>query len=169
MFAINTTTTLSTPVLQANSPFTNSFLSGTDFQVMGNSGNGNMRGMVQSVANLGCNVTDFAGFTSGRIALVQRGVCNFQQKIENAFSANATAVIIFNSGTPGNTGLFSGTTGYGNGSPIPVLAVNYWLGVALSSYTDLDVSIVVNASLETVWTMNVIAGKKKRNSSKFWR
>jgi Zn-dependent M28 family amino/carboxypeptidase len=41
---------------------------------------------------------DFAGFTAGRIALIQRGGCSFALKVANAQAAGAAAVILFNQG-----------------------------------------------------------------------
>jgi Zn-dependent M28 family amino/carboxypeptidase len=41
---------------------------------------------------------DFAGFTSGAIALIQRGGCSFALKVANAQAAGASAVILFNQG-----------------------------------------------------------------------
>ena len=43
-------------------------------------------------------VNDFAMFTAGSIALVQRGGCSFALKAHNAVAAGASAVIIFNQG-----------------------------------------------------------------------
>ena len=40
-------------------------------------------------------------FVAGNIALLQRGTCTFQQKVENAQSAGAIGVLIFNEGQPG--------------------------------------------------------------------
>ena len=49
----------------------------------------------------GCTPRDFAGFVPGRIALIQRGTCNFGVKVLNAQAAGASGVIIFNEGNPG--------------------------------------------------------------------
>ena len=46
----------------------------------------------------GCEAADFAGFPAGPIALVQRGTCDFIDKVNNAADAGACAVIIFNEG-----------------------------------------------------------------------
>jgi len=46
----------------------------------------------------GCDPSDFTDFVAGRIALVQRGTCTFDQKIQNAQAAGASGVIIFNEG-----------------------------------------------------------------------
>jgi hypothetical protein len=51
----------------------------------------------------GCTSADFSGLTAGRIALIQRGSCNFGVKIQNAQAAGASGVLIFNEGQPGRT------------------------------------------------------------------
>ncbi|HEY6828109.1 MAG TPA: M28 family peptidase [Gemmatimonadaceae bacterium] len=53
----------------------------------------------------GCTADDFAGFVPGRVALIQRGTCNFGVKVLNAQAAGASGVIIFNEGNPGRTDL----------------------------------------------------------------
>jgi hypothetical protein len=58
-----------------------------------------------SSSTSGCTAADFAGFVAGRIALIQRGGCNFGVKVQNAQAAGASGVIIFNEGNPGRTGL----------------------------------------------------------------
>lgn len=59
----------------------------------------------------GCSAADFVGFVPGRIALIQRGTCNFSVKVANAQAAGASGVIIFNEGNPGRTGTGAGTLG----------------------------------------------------------
>lgn len=56
----------------------------------------------------GCTPADFAGFTAGRIALIQRGTCNFGEKVLNAQASGAAGVVIFNEGQPGRTGVAGG-------------------------------------------------------------
>jgi hypothetical protein len=56
----------------------------------------------------GCTASDFTGFVAGRVALVQRGGCNYGVKVLNAQAAGASGVIIFNEGNPGRTGVISG-------------------------------------------------------------
>jgi hypothetical protein len=58
----------------------------------------------------GCTSADFAGFPAGKIALIQRGTCNFGVKVVNAQNAGAAGVLIFNEGQPGRTDLFGGGT-----------------------------------------------------------
>ena len=58
----------------------------------------------------GCDQADFNGFVAGRIALIQRGTCTFQQKVDNAQAAGASGVVIFNEGnTDARSGAFSGS------------------------------------------------------------
>jgi len=60
-------------------------------------------GPTASSSSSGCTAGDFSGFTSGHIALIQRGTCNFGVKVQNAVNAGASGVIIFNEGQPGRT------------------------------------------------------------------
>jgi Zn-dependent M28 family amino/carboxypeptidase len=62
-----------------------------------------------SSSTSGCTAGDFTGFVSGRIALIQRGGCNFGVKVINAQAAGASGVIIFNEGNPGRTAVLSGS------------------------------------------------------------
>lgn len=79
----------------------------------------------------GCAASDFAGFVAGRIALIQRGTCTFQQKVDNAQAAGASGVIIFNEGnTPARTGVFSGSLS--RVPPIPVAFTSFNAGAALN-------------------------------------
>jgi hypothetical protein len=56
----------------------------------------------------GCTAGDFAGFVPGRVALIQRGGCNFGAKVLNAQAAGASGVVIFNEGNPGREGVLGG-------------------------------------------------------------
>jgi subtilisin family serine protease len=47
----------------------------------------------------GCVAGDFAGFTAGNIALIDRGACNFDQKVQFAQDAGASAAIVVNVST----------------------------------------------------------------------
>src|SRR5215472_946951 len=71
-----------------------------------------------SSSTSGCTAADFSGFTAGRIALIQRGGCNFGVKAQNAQAAGASGVIIFNEGNPGRTGNLSGSLVDAAGNPI---------------------------------------------------
>jgi hypothetical protein len=81
-------------------------------------------------SSAGCDPSDFNGFVSGRIALIQRGTCTFSQKIANAQTAGASGVIIFNEGnTAARSGVFSGSLS--SVPPIPVAFVSFAEGQAL--------------------------------------
>ncbi|MBE7556977.1 MAG: M20/M25/M40 family metallo-hydrolase [Anaerolineales bacterium] len=107
----------------------------------------------------GCEASDFTGFTAGRIALIQRGTCNFSVKVENAAAAGAAGVIIFNEGQAGRTEGFNGTLG-GPVANIPSVGASFAIGEELynlSQQGDVEVHIIVDAISETRSTFNVIA------------
>ena len=103
----------------------------------------------------GCEAADFAGFTAGNIALVQRGTCTFAVKAENAQTAGASAVIIFNQGnTPDREPLIVGTLAPFVAS-IPVVGASFADGSALSvAGSTAHVEVV---EPETRTDVNVIA------------
>ena len=80
----------------------------------------------------GCETADFAGFTAGSVALVQRGTCGFAIKALNAQAAGASAVIVMNDGQPGRTGL-AGMIGDATGLTIPAVFVTSAVGEDLAS------------------------------------
>jgi hypothetical protein len=83
----------------------------------------------------GCTAADFSGFVAGRIALIQRGGCNFGVKVQNAQAAGATGVVIFNEGNPGRTDLLNGSLVDAAGNPIiptiPVAFTSFAIGQSL--------------------------------------
>jgi len=80
----------------------------------------------------GCTAADFTGFVAGRIALIQRGGCNFGVKVQNAQAAHASGVVIFNEGNPDRTDLLNGSLIDAAGNPIiptiPVAFTSFALG-----------------------------------------
>jgi hypothetical protein len=46
-------------------------------------------GTEANTSTSGCEATDFSGFTTGNIAVIQRGSCSFGQKAQNAEDAGA--------------------------------------------------------------------------------
>lgn len=109
----------------------------------------------------GCEPEDFASFTPGRIALVQRGGCTFAAKAANAEAAGAIAMVLFNQGnSPDNQGLFAGTLGGQNQLTAPVLFTTYAVGVALAEAAALgpvNVTLSVDAGTIETETFNVFA------------
>ena len=79
-----------------------------------------------SSSTSGCTAADFNGSMQDRIALIQRGGCNFGVKVQNAQAAGANGVIIFNEGNPGRTDLLVGSLVDAAGNPIvPTIPVAF--------------------------------------------
>ena len=112
-------------------PTSTVYVEDVDYTLMSQTDAGSVTGAVQAVdlalgagngSTSGCEASDFAGFTTGNIALIQRGACSFEQKAENAAAAGAIGAIIFNQGKdPSREGLINGTLGSDNTSGIPVV------------------------------------------------
>lgn len=107
----------------------------------------------------GCEREDFAGFVAGRIALVRRGTCPFQVKVEHAAAAGAVGVVIMNEGRDGQTGTFGGRLA--GPAPIPVLGTTTEAGRALARAAGApggaEVRLAVDIESGTRTTRNVIA------------
>ncbi len=161
---------LSTPVLSEVSPVAQSFDPTADFGLLDGSGSGNLTSPVQAAGGIvippnpsfssasGCSSADFAGFTPGGIALIQRGTCDFAAKAANAQAAGAAAAIIFNEGTPGRTDEFSGILS--SAFSIPVLSASFAVGQQLDDQIRLGTTIAhIAASTisETRTSENVFA------------
>ena len=103
----------------------------------------------------GCEASDFAGFTAGRVALLQRGTCPFRQKADNAAAAGAAAVIIFNEGQPQSptqpedrTVVILGSLST-PGVTIPVIGTSYAIGEELVNQTRAG-TVTVHLSTTTI-------------------
>ena len=117
----------------------------------------------------GCTAADFTGFTAGRIALIQRGTCNFGVKVQNAQAAGASGVVIFNEGNPNRTAVLSGSLLDANNNPfvpnIPVAFTSFAIGQSLyNEYQagtrptmSLDVHVITDPNRDDY---NVIAESK---------
>ncbi|PZC49917.1 MAG: Zn-dependent amino- or carboxypeptidase, M28 family [Chloroflexi bacterium] len=96
-----------------------------DAQAFDGSGAGDVRGPLVVVPGLGA-ASDFAQVNvEGAVALIERGVLFFVDKIANAEAAGAAGVVIFNN----EAGSFSGTLG--EAAAIPALAITQEDGRAL--------------------------------------
>ncbi len=88
-----------------------------------------------SSSSSGCTAGDFSGFVAGRIALIQRGACNFGVKVLNAQAAGASGVVIFNEGNPGRTAVLNGSLVDASGNrivpTIPVAFTSFDIGNSL--------------------------------------
>lgn len=140
-----------------------------DFFTMSYSGSGTASGVVESVdldlgrgnaSTSGCEIDDFAGFTPGNIALIQRGFCSFQQKAENAEASGATGVIIFNQGNAEDGSrdvLFGGTLSDGYIGALPVVSATYDRGVEWAGIAGLELTLTTDTTREPFTTVNVLA------------
>jgi Zn-dependent M28 family amino/carboxypeptidase len=82
----------------------------------------------------GCDPNDFPDDPAANsIALIQRGTCNFEVKVDNAQAAGYAAVIIFNEGQPGRDELLTGTLG--NPKTIPAVGISFANGQLLYNDT----------------------------------
>jgi len=111
-----------------------------------------------SSSTSGCTAADFTGFVAGRIALIQRGGCNFGVKVQNAQAAGATGVIIFNEGNPGRTGNLAGSLVDAAGNPIvPSIPVAFTSFATGSDLLTQYQNAVANNTALPVMTLNVAA------------
>jgi hypothetical protein len=106
----------------------------------------------------GCTAGDFTGFAPGKIALIQRGTCNFGVKVQNAQAAGASGAIIFNEGNPDRTDLFSGSLQDANDVPfvptIPVAFTPFATGTALLNQYQPAGQPVVKISIQALVKQN---------------
>ncbi len=124
------------------------------------SGSGKVTATVSVLPTVtGCNTTDFAGFTSGNIALISRGSCSFAIKATNAQSAGAAAVVIYNNAA----GELNGTLGAEFALNIAVTSVSQSVGQQLSTIPGLKLSINASTLRGTATTSNIIAESKDGN------
>ena len=84
---------------------------------------GRTSGITAPLANGG--LCDSVGSWSGKVVICQRGTISFFDKVTNAASGGAVAVVIYNNATSDATcGDFSGTLGDGNSSSVPAITVS---------------------------------------------
>ncbi len=153
----------------------------TDYEAatMDYSGSGDITGLVvpidiqvpppaQPGSTSGCEAGDFpAAPADPAIALIQRGTCTFESKVDNAVAAGYDAVAMFNEGQEGRQELLTGTLG--NPKSIPVIGMNYADGAAL--YEDTKAGPVTARAFTSTeadlnrTTTNVIADSPKAKSS----
>jgi Zn-dependent M28 family amino/carboxypeptidase len=117
----------------------------------------------------GCESTDFDGVdVGGKVALLQRGTCNFSVKALNAIDAGAVGVIIMNqgNGTPeANPDRFLQYNGnLGTEISVPVVAVSYALGEQFAATAGLTVHMTADTVSEIRTTENVIAETRGGNA-----
>ncbi len=162
-FAFLAFTELSPPTFAQLSPTPTSYARGQDFATARFSGAGTVQARAQFVdvilpppaepgSTSGCEAADFANFTAGNVALLQRGTCTFGIKASNAKDAGASAVIVFNEGQPGRTDVVAGTVG--EPVDIPVIGTTFAIGSALDGAT---VRVSTDTEAVTKPTRNIVA------------
>ncbi|NLG21800.1 MAG: S8 family serine peptidase, partial [Actinomycetales bacterium] len=114
----------------------------------------------------GCAAFPAGSMTDG-IALIQRGACTFQVKVENAEAAGAVAVVLYNnvSGPPTAPGGLTTTT-------VPAVMITLESGQALRDYvaandpTEVSIGTDVVLVEDDTWT-DLVAGFSSRGPSRF--
>ncbi|MPZ90719.1 MAG: M20/M25/M40 family metallo-hydrolase [Actinobacteria bacterium] len=159
------------PVLDPTSPDLPPYTPGEDFATMEYSGSGDVTAPLQAVdvtippgaaadsSTSGCEASDFAGFTAGNIALIQRGTCTFRAKADNAAAAGAVGVIIFNEGQEGRTDAIAGTLSSPQVS-LPVVGASFAVGEELYNLLQqgpVTARLATFTLVETTTTENVLA------------
>ncbi|HKE71963.1 MAG TPA: PA domain-containing protein, partial [Nocardioidaceae bacterium] len=97
----------------------------------------------------GCEMSDFPAATTGSVSLIQRGTCAFTQKLDNAVTAGAAGVILFNEGdTAGRrNALFrSASPGY----PLPAVLSSTAVGEELYNAYQANQNPTVNLATNGV-------------------
>ena len=110
------------PEMARVAPDARSYVHGTDFLTVRYSGAGTVEGVVVPTTDVvipptpepsstsGCEPEDFPPAPAeAAVALVQRGTCTYQAKVDNAAAAGYAAVVIFNEGQPGRQEVIQGT------------------------------------------------------------
>ena len=110
----------------------------------------------------GCEAGDFAGFTPGNVALIQRGTCTFRVKVDNAIAAGASGVIIFNQGNADDRlGVVNGTLNTPQAG-VPVIGATFALGEALAGQPAPTVRLAVDAEVIVTKSFNILADSAGR-------
>jgi Zn-dependent M28 family amino/carboxypeptidase len=161
---------LSPSTFEEISPTPRTFVEGTDYFLGEFSGAGDVEAPLQGVvdnvfpptpepsSSAGCEDEDFAGFTAGNIALIQRGTCTFEEKVINAVEAQAAGVVLFNEGQPGRTDAF--TPALAQPFDIPVVMASFAVGDSLNAEMaagEVVVHLVTDTMSENRQTWNVLA------------
>jgi Zn-dependent M28 family amino/carboxypeptidase len=172
-FNFNTFIQLGPSTLEQTAPGAVTYVENTDYNLMTQTDSGDVSGAVEGVdlalgtaawpndpstSTSGCEIGDFAGFTSGNIALIQRGACSFQLKAENAAASGAVGAIIFNQGnSPSREGLINGTLGSGYSGGIPVFDATFARGGEWADTSGLEMAMDADVFRGDATSYNVIA------------
>lgn len=112
------------------------------------------------VANEGCSPSDYPSNVTGSIALIRRGNCPFGDKSSGAGKAGAVAAIIFNN----EKGSLQGTLGEPSPDHVATFGISSEEAApyleALQNGTKVDSIAYINAIVEEIKTVNIIAQTK---------
>lgn len=160
-------------VFERTAPNPKVFAEDTEFSTMEFSGSGDVTGELVAVdltlppaaepsSSSGCEASDFTGLDlTGKVALMQRGTCDFSVKVKNAIAAGAAATVIFNEGQEGRTDVVFGTLGAPD-ITVPAVDTSFAIGSelangALSGPTGTTVHIKTTTHTENLKAENVVA------------
>ncbi len=149
--------------LDVTDPDQPAYVEDVDYAVMFGSGSGDVTVEIEAIdlaipnddpinpnpvdtSTSACETEDFADFTAGSIALIQRGTCTFVLKVDNAIAAGASAVVMFNEGQEGRTTFDFGSVGVVG---IPVLSAEYGVGQELANLIEAGPT-TVNVETNTI-------------------
>jgi len=149
-------------------------LAAAAIRTLANSGSGEVTARLQAVdlslpdsappgpSTSGCEASDFERFERGAIALLRRGTCPFQAKVENATAAGAAGVIIMNEGGARESmNTFAGRLSRVAGVPVVGMAFEQGqlLASALGRGDNVVTRVQVNAQAGLRTTRNVLADR----------
>jgi hypothetical protein len=158
------------PVLVTSQPDGGQASAGDAVRSLTNSGSNDVTARLRAVnlglgaeppaaSHSGCESADFKDFERGAVALIRRGTCPFQTKVENAVAAGAVGVVIMNEGTGGRTNTFSGRLS--KAATVPVVGISYELGHSMDIAAGTDGADTVRLSVDAATgrraTRNVLA------------
>lgn len=180
-FTVSTSEDRNPPNLVKKAPIEQVFVAGQDFSCLSSAGLVTLMAQVEAVdlvvpslhknhSNSGCEMADYTQFTPGNIALIQRGTCSFQTKVENAIKAGAVGVILFNEGNPEREGVIESRI---SGAPdnYPIIGASFAVGEALrnnilSGPTGNNVLLSIDVEKRAKPVQNLIAETKVGDASK---
>ncbi len=148
-------------VFEQTAPAATTYKEDKDFNTMEFSGSGDVTAELVAVnlqipppkepgVKSGCKAKDFEGLdVAGKVALIQRGTCDFSVKVKNAAKAGAAAAIIFNEGQkPDRVEIVDGTLGAE--AKIPAVDTSFKLGSELANgVTDGPTGVTVHIQTTT--------------------
>jgi hypothetical protein len=153
---------LAAPELARLSPTPLSYRYPDDFVSLRYSGSGQVSAPLEAVdadsETSGCDSSDFDDFDTGSIALIRRGGCFFFEKVRNAVSAGAKAVIVFNDGSPGHEGPIEATLL--RPVQVPALSASSMVGqelIRLAHTGPVRMSVHTNVEVGMTAAANVLA------------